>query len=374
MQQSTYQGHRAQPNYYSMPSGASRSAGEDTGVSLASAPYGMHGGISSMLSSNGGGDSSSMGSNQPSLASQLPSTMPTSNSHLPPLPTLSHLSPQLTTPLPQNPSSLNHHAAVSQVSETSHNSSPETYRQPSYSSYNGGHASSYSGNSNFQSTHAPASSLRSPPSTSEISRAPSVLPAAQSHLLSPSPMAPNYTYSRGPAQPSQNQYHYQPQMMTPAAGHTYGASSMMGHMVYHPGFPPQHAIYPHPPSDKSNSARPFKCSTCSVAFNRNHDLKRHTRIHLSVKPFPCKSCDKAFSRKDALKRHRLVKGCEAEPESKSNTEEKSPSQSKRDSESRSVSTELSPHTIAPPVYSLKGDYPYMKQDAYIKHESFIKTE
>ncbi|KAH9436951.1 hypothetical protein MCOR02_000614 [Pyricularia oryzae] len=123
-----------------------------------------------------------------------------------------------------------------------------------------------------------------------------------------------------------------------------------------------------------DAGRRSYCSTCSVAFNRNHDLKRHTRIHLSVKPFPCKSCDKAFSRKDALKRHRLVKGCEAEPESKSNTEEKSPSQSKRDSESRSVSTELSPHTIAPPVYSLKGDYPYMKQDAYIKHESFIKTE
>ncbi|KAJ8132564.1 hypothetical protein O1611_g1056 [Lasiodiplodia mahajangana] len=42
---------------------------------------------------------------------------------------------------------------------------------------------------------------------------------------------------------------------------------------------------------------------------RNHDLKRHKRIHLAVKPFPCEYCDKAFSRKDALKRHRLVKGC-----------------------------------------------------------------
>ncbi len=47
--------------------------------------------------------------------------------------------------------------------------------------------------------------------------------------------------------------------------------------------------------------RPYKCQQCPQSFNRNHDLKRHTRIHLSVKPFPCGSCDKAFSRKDALK-------------------------------------------------------------------------
>ncbi|KAK0723912.1 hypothetical protein B0T21DRAFT_453487 [Apiosordaria backusii] len=63
---------------------------------------------------------------------------------------------------------------------------------------------------------------------------------------------------------------------------------------------------PHPPSQE----RPFKCDTCPQSFNRNHDLKRHSRIHLAVKPFPCINCDKSFSRKDALKRHRMVKGCE----------------------------------------------------------------
>ncbi len=47
--------------------------------------------------------------------------------------------------------------------------------------------------------------------------------------------------------------------------------------------------------------RPFKCDQCPQAFNRNHDLKRHKRIHLAVKPFPCNFCDKSFSRKDALK-------------------------------------------------------------------------
>ncbi|KAI1392283.1 uncharacterized protein F4822DRAFT_123268 [Hypoxylon trugodes] len=59
----------------------------------------------------------------------------------------------------------------------------------------------------------------------------------------------------------------------------------------------------------SQQDRPFKCDECPISFNRNHDLKRHKRIHLAIKPFPCTFCDKSFSRKDALKRHRLVKGC-----------------------------------------------------------------
>lgn len=50
-----------------------------------------------------------------------------------------------------------------------------------------------------------------------------------------------------------------------------------------------------------HSERPFKCDQCPQSFNRNHDLKRHKRIHLAVKPFPCGHCDKSFSRKDALK-------------------------------------------------------------------------
>ena len=49
------------------------------------------------------------------------------------------------------------------------------------------------------------------------------------------------------------------------------------------------------------SDRPFKCDQCTQSFNRNHDLKRHKRIHLAVKPYPCNYCDKSFSRKDALK-------------------------------------------------------------------------
>lgn len=79
--------------------------------------------------------------------------------------------------------------------------------------------------------------------------------------------------------------------------------------------PPSHTIPPHKMSSYSYRLplqdRPFKCDQCVQSFNRNHDLKRHKRIHLAVKPFPCHHCDKSFSRKDALKRHILVKGCGA---------------------------------------------------------------
>ncbi|KAJ9207701.1 transcriptional regulator family: C2H2 zinc finger [Paecilomyces variotii] len=86
-------------------------------------------------------------------------------------------------------------------------------------------------------------------------------------------------------------------------GFNSGQVASMHHMY---GGHPSHQGHgqPGPPND-----RPFKCDQCPQSFNRNHDLKRHKRIHLSVKPFPCNHCDKSFSRKDALKRHILVKGC-----------------------------------------------------------------
>lgn len=85
--------------------------------------------------------------------------------------------------------------------------------------------------------------------------------------------------------------------MIPAMGvpHGYGTHQMM---------------YGHHSQAQPQSERPFKCDQCTQSFSRNHDLKRHKRIHLAVKPFPCSFCSKSFSRKDALKRHRLVKGCE----------------------------------------------------------------
>ncbi|KAK0353453.1 hypothetical protein LTR59_011354 [Friedmanniomyces endolithicus] len=70
-----------------------------------------------------------------------------------------------------------------------------------------------------------------------------------------------------------------------------------------------HHMYGHSQPANPQNDRPFRCDQCPQSFNRNHDLKRHKRIHLAVKPFPCGHCDKSFSRQDALKRHVLVKGC-----------------------------------------------------------------
>ncbi|KAB8067322.1 hypothetical protein BDV29DRAFT_186382 [Aspergillus leporis] len=90
----------------------------------------------------------------------------------------------------------------------------------------------------------------------------------------------------------------QPGLLGFNSGHVANMQQMYGGHPPHPG----HGQGP-------TNDRPFKCDQCPQSFNRNHDLKRHKRIHLSVKPFPCNHCDKSFSRKDALKRHILVKGC-----------------------------------------------------------------
>ncbi|KAF1812477.1 hypothetical protein P152DRAFT_449216 [Eremomyces bilateralis CBS 781.70] len=91
---------------------------------------------------------------------------------------------------------------------------------------------------------------------------------------------------------------FPPGMMAPP--YNSGHAATMQHM---------YGAHHHAPVSAPVNDRPFKCDQCPQSFNRNHDLKRHKRIHLAVKPFPCTDCDKSFSRKDALKRHILVKGC-----------------------------------------------------------------
>lgn len=152
-------------------------------------------------------------------------------------------------------------------------------------------------------------------------------------------MAPPQPYSPGHPHGAQPQYgmqmashlrptwppqgNMQPPMM---AGHP-GHMGQQPHMMFHPAQQHYHHAYFGQPAPLQE--RPFKCEQCKAAFSRNHDLKRHKRIHLAVKPFPCDYCEKTFTRKDALKvsswflswvqlldanpfqRHRLVKGCEA---------------------------------------------------------------
>lgn len=63
---------------------------------------------------------------------------------------------------------------------------------------------------------------------------------------------------------------------------------------------------------RSKGALPknYACNLCGAAFARNHDLRRHARIHMANKPYSCPTCHKQFSRKDAMSRHLSVKsGC-----------------------------------------------------------------
>ncbi|TCD69224.1 Metallothionein expression activator [Steccherinum ochraceum] len=53
--------------------------------------------------------------------------------------------------------------------------------------------------------------------------------------------------------------------------------------------------------------RPFRCTVCPASFLRNHDLKRHLRLH-DKKAWKCAGCDKIFSRRDAIKRHKDARG------------------------------------------------------------------
>lgn len=141
------------------------------------------------------------------------------------------------------------------------------------------------------SASAPPSSRISPVGVSPINNQSQnhfVRPPYPSYSL-PAMPGPVMTNVHSPGNPMQVVGNLPPGMM-PQFSSGYAANSQN---MYNQ---PQHQGQPAVPDD-----RPFKCDQCPQSFNRNHDLKRHKRIHLSVKPFPCKDCDKSFSRKDALK-------------------------------------------------------------------------
>jgi len=187
----------------------------------------------------------------------------------------------------------------------------------------------------------------------------------QQHSQSPistggsmSRMSPAVSQSQMPTVPSNNPVHspsyYQrppPSGYAPGPAPVFsnvqnpnGGLALVGvHPGMMPGFNSGHAAQmPHfmqghnPHQQTAPNDRPFKCDQCPQSFNRNHDLKRHKRIHLAVKPFPCTHCDKSFSRKDALKRHILVKGCGKAAANSDDTKRESHSPKSEAVESKSI--------------------------------------
>ncbi|KAI2617084.1 hypothetical protein GGR54DRAFT_211134 [Hypoxylon sp. NC1633] len=168
-----------------------------------------------------------------------------------------------------------------------------TPHQPSYTSF---------------STLHPSPTPASPVTTGDLRRSMTTFSPHQHH----SPMQASPYHNR----------HYQTYQPLPAMGGAVlsnvnnpggnpslvGGIGSMAHGYQHGHMLGPHSMYHHN-QQNPHQDRPFKCDVCNQAFNRNHDLKRHKRIHLAIKPFPCTFCEKSFSRKDALKRHRLVKGC-----------------------------------------------------------------
>ncbi|KAL1883406.1 hypothetical protein VTK73DRAFT_8973 [Phialemonium thermophilum] len=222
---------------------------------------------------------------------------------------------------------LSSHGSSAQNTSTNGSSTAENnYRQQHAASHTGGYyqsASSTPQQSSFPSfsagTGPPQQSPTAAPATTVSSTAPrsSSISAGQPGTLASMAASIGYGHpaNRHPPSSSYPPYAMQGNPVLSNMHHPGAPLAMVGGIsamgmtaAYGPPGAHHLSIYGHgqqpPPQD-----RPFKCDQCPQSFNRNHDLKRHKRIHLAVKPFPCKFCEKSFSRKDALKRHRLVKGC-----------------------------------------------------------------
>lgn len=52
----------------------------------------------------------------------------------------------------------------------------------------------------------------------------------------------------------------------------------------------------------------LQCDICQHHFRRQHDLKRHRKLHTGERPYVCKRCSRPFARLDALNRHQRAEG------------------------------------------------------------------
>ncbi|PBP26950.1 transcription factor Zn, C2H2 [Diplocarpon rosae] len=206
---------------------------------------------------------------------------------------------------PQNQHQHGHQQSASQPPQQSPLHAPDSYgRPPPTPTY-------YTPSSTPQQSSFPSYAHQSPQQSPQTSSAPSNRMSPIS-AQPPSSMAAPQAYNSRPtftglalpglAGPIMSNAHNPGHQMALVGGMNMHGYPQQQH--HHQQFYGHHSQGQPPTND-----RPFKCDQCPQSFNRNHDLKRHKRIHLAVKPFPCGHCEKSFSRKDALKRHILVKGC-----------------------------------------------------------------
>lgn len=205
----------------------------------------------------------------------------------------------------QAPQSMMHAPVSTSAPQPSPIHAQEGFRPPPTPTY-------YSQPSNHQQSPFPYSSGPSPSHPSPLSAG----PMSGRPQMSPATAGPTPPLSAPPVQsPHYNQRPFPPYPphgpVLSNINNPNGQPMLLGglpHGMMPGGFNSGHAanlqhMYgpPHTSQSQPHNDRPFKCDQCPQSFNRNHDLKRHKRIHLAVKPFPCGHCEKSFSRKDALK-------------------------------------------------------------------------
>ncbi|KAK2626755.1 hypothetical protein QTJ16_003930 [Diplocarpon rosae] len=198
---------------------------------------------------------------------------------------------------PQNQHQHGHQQSASQPPQQSPLHAPDSYgRPPPTPTY-------YTPSSTPQQSSFPSYAHQSPQQSPQTSSAPSNRMSPIS-AQPPSSMAAPQAYNSRPtftglalpglAGPIMSNAHNPGHQMALVGGMNMHGYPQQQH--HHQQFYGHHSQGQPPTND-----RPFKCDQCPQSFNRNHDLKRHKRIHLAVKPFPCGHCEKSFSRKDALK-------------------------------------------------------------------------
>lgn len=266
--------------------------------------------------------------NSPSVSDSLPPPPPSQYDMAPLPPFSSSLSANLPAVVNQHAAAqayLNSQTPVSASASHSSVNSSDSYIQRSLTNppyYSNSHPSSAPQQAQFPAFPNSSSPVQqSPMSASTSGSRISPISGHPSSLQSPSSQQGQQghryipPYSNAYSLPAMNG----PSMMGPILSNVHNPGSQMaliGGMpnglpsTMMPGFNSGHSAQMQQlyggPQQAPHHERPFKCDQCPQSFNRNHDLKRHKRIHLAVKPFPCGHCEKSFSRKDALKVRCLI--------------------------------------------------------------------